>query len=246
MVMFIWLIQSTRLALVQALHSEDIVSMSKKLVDLILIGIVVFAIVGCASGGGSAGLVTEPTTPPPSNNTPTQPFQTIDPIEYTYDTIHGNITVTYSSGSYLDDNNFPKTDKYKIADYGFFQITTQGRHDGMSRNPQETQDAGPFSNAGVVHRADLNGDGHQDFYYEGFFEGDRDDMPRSYLHAFLNDGNGHFVYSPELFAGGTSPCINYGDLDYKEDPYHECGFSRHFSRSLVADLNGDGIDDFFI
>ena len=219
--------------------------MSKKLVDFILIGIVVFAIVGCASGGGSAGLVTEPTTPPPSNNTPTQPFQTIDPIEYTYGTIHGDITVTYSSGSYLDDNNFPKTDKYKIADYGFFQITTQGRHDGMSRNPQETQDAGPFSNAGVVHRADLNGDGHQDFYYEGFFEGDRDDMPRSYLHAFLNDGNGHFVYSPELFAGGTSPCINYGDLDYKEDPYHECGFSRHFSRSLVADFNGDGIDDFF-
>ncbi|MBM38506.1 MAG: hypothetical protein CMO97_05475 [Woeseia sp.] len=220
--------------------------MLKKLVDLLFVGLVIFALLGlggCASGGGSAGLVTEPTTPPPST-TSTQPYQTIDPFTYTYDTVHGDISVTYSSGSYLDDSNFPKTDKYKIADYGFFQITTQGRHDGTSRNPQETQDAGPFLNAGVVHRADLNGDGHQDFYYEGFFEGDREDMPRSYLHAFLNDGNGHFVYSPELFAGGTSPCINYGDLDYKTDPNHECGFSRHFSRSLVADFNGDGIDDF--
>ena len=221
--------------------------MSKRFFDILFLGLVILALLGmggCASGGGSAGLTTQDSTPPPSN-TPTQPYQTIDPFEYTYNTIHGDITVKYGSGSYLDDNNFPKTDKYKIADYGFFQITTQGRHDGTSRNPQETQDAGPFFNAGVVHRADLNGDGHQDFFYEGFFEGDREDMPRSYLHAFLNDGNGHFVYAPELFAGGSAPCINYGDLDYKTDPNHECGFSRHFSRSLVADFNGDGIDDFF-
>lgn len=220
--------------------------MLKKLTDIILIGLVVFAIIGCASGGGGAG-VSAPITPPPSgggSTTPTQPYQTIDKFDYTYNTIHGDINVSYGSGSYLDDSNFPKTDKYKIADYGFFQITTQGRHDGTSRNPQETQDAGPFLNAGLIHRADLNGDGHQDFYYEGFFEGDRDDMPRSYLHAFLNDGNGHFVYSPELFAGGSSPCINYGDLDYKSDPQHECGYVRHLQRSLVADFNGDGIDDF--
>ena len=222
--------------------------MLKKVFDLLFILLIVLGLsglVGCASGGGSAGLVQTTNTTPTPTPTTTQPYQTIDAFGYTYDTMHGDITVTYSSGSYLDDSNFPKTDKYKIADYGFFQITTQGRHDGMSRNPQETQDAGPFSNAGVVHRADLNGDGHQDFYYEGFFEGDRDDMPRSYLHAFLNDGNGHFVYSPELFAGGTSPCINYDDLDYKTDPSHECGYVRHLQRSLVADFNGDGIDDFF-
>ena len=215
----------------------------KNLFDLAIILLLVIAITSCASGGGSSALVQEQVTPP-TPTTPVQPFQTIDPFQYTYDTMHGDITVTYGSGSYLDDSNFAKTDKYKIADYGFFQITTQGRHDGTSRNPQEIQDAGPFLNAGIIHRADLNGDGHQDFYYEGFFEGDRDDMPRSYLHAFLNDGSGHFVYSPELFAGGSSPCINYGDLDFKTDAQHECGMVRHLQRSLVADFNGDGIDDF--
>tara|TARA_B100001964_G_scaffold120668_1_gene134042 strand:- start:1190 stop:3202 length:2013 start_codon:yes stop_codon:yes gene_type:complete len=151
----------------------------------------------------------------------------------------------YGPGSYLDDSHFPKTDKYKIADYGFFQITTVGRHDGMSRNPQEVQDAGPFLTAGVVHRADLNGDGHEDFYYEGAFEGDREFTPNQYLNAFINDGNGHFVNSPDIFAGGTSPCINYGDLDFKTDPYNDCGYVRHLQRGLVGDFNGDGIDDFF-
>ena len=160
----------------------------KNLFDLAIILLLVIAITSCASGGGSSALVQEQVTPP-TPTTPVQPFQTIDPFQYTYDTMHGDITVTYGSGSYLDDSNFAKTDKYKIADYGFFQITTQGRHDGTSRNPQEIQDAGPFLNAGIIHRADLNGDGHQDYYYEGFFEGDRDDMPRSYLHAFLIHGH---------------------------------------------------------
>ena len=195
----------------------------------------------CGGGGGGALVNNTPSTP----STPTQPYQTIDSIEYNYDTSHGEINVTYGSGSYLDDSNFSKTDKYKIADYGFFQITTVGRHDGTSRNPQEVQDAGPFSVAGVVHRADLNGDGHEDFFYEGFFEGDRESMPNSYLHAFINDGNGHFVYSPDIFAGGISPCINYGDLDFKTDPYNDCGYVRHLQRGLVGDFNGDGIDDFF-
>ena len=219
--------------------------MSKKIVDIILIGAVIFALVGCASGGGSAG-VSAPVLPPSggSSTTPTQPFQTIDPIVYNYTLDpHGDTTITYRSGTYKDDSQFAKTDKYKIADYGFFEIFMEGRHDGTSRNPQETQDAGPWINAGKIHRADLNGDGHEDFYYEGFFEGDRTDMPRSYLHAFLNDGNGHFNYAPELFSGST--CINYGDLDNKTDANHECGYTVHLQRSIVADFNGDGIDDFF-
>jgi len=223
--------------------------MSKKIVDLILIGAVIFAVVGCASGGGSAGVPT--TNAPPSGSTggstPTQPYQTIQPIVYNYsldpdgDGTPSDFSVTYQSGTYRDESQFPKTDKYKIADYGFFEITTTGRHSGVTGI--EAQDPGPFRVAGKVHRADLDGDGHEDFYYEDFFEGNRDDMPRSYLHAFLNDGNGHFIYSPDIFEGST--CINYGDLDFKDDPNHECGFNTHLQRGLVADFNGDGIDDFW-
>ena len=82
--------------------------MSKRFFDILFLSLVILALLGmggCASGGGSAGLTTQDTTPPPSN-TPTQPYQTIDPFEYTYNTIHGDITVSYGSGSYLDDNNF--------------------------------------------------------------------------------------------------------------------------------------------
>lgn len=213
----------------------------KELKNILVLLAATVSLVSCTGGGRLSTLINEPLT----LLSVEQPYQTIDPIEYNYDTVHGNISVRYSSGVYKDENQFPKTDKYEIADYGFFQIYTEGMHDGTSRNPLEVQDAGPFIIAGFVHRADLNGDGYQDFLYEGGFEGDRDDMPRSYLHAFLNDGFGHFIYSPEIFADQTPPCINYGDLDYKKDPYHECGFVRHHQRSLVADFNGDGMDDFF-
>ena len=98
--------------------------MSKKIVDLILIGIVVFAIVGCARGGGSAGLVTESTHP---NNTPTI-FSNYRPIEYTYDTIHGDITVTYSSGSYQMITTSQKQTNTKLLTTA--STTPQGRHDG--------------------------------------------------------------------------------------------------------------------
>ena len=60
--------------------------MSKKIVDIILIGAVIFAVVGCASGGGSAGISTTNTPPSGSTggSTPTQPYQTIQPIVYNY------------------------------------------------------------------------------------------------------------------------------------------------------------------
>ncbi len=225
--------------------------MSKKILKSIFdVGVIIIlgiAVTSCASGGGSSNpVVSAPTTPPSSggSTTPTQPFQTIDPVAYNYTLDpHGDISVTYQSGTYQDENQFPRTDKYKIADYGFFEIITEGRHNGQTRNDVEFQPAGAFDVQGKVFRADLNGDGHQDFYYEGHFGGARDDMPRSYLHAFLNDGNGHFNYAPELFEGST--CINYGDLDIKTDPNHECGFTVHFQRGLVADFNGDGIDDYW-
>lgn len=219
----------------------------KNILDFTVIIALAIFLTSCASGGGGGSSVVATPATPPSNGgstTPTQPYQTIDPIVYNYTLDpHGDISVTYQSGTYQDENQFPRTDKYKIADYGFFEIITQGRHNGQTRNETESQPAGPYDVTGKVFRADLNGDGHEDFYYEGAFGGARDDMPRSYLHAFLNDGNGHFNYAPELFEGST--CINYGDLDIKTDPNHECGFTTHLQRGLVADFNGDGIDDYW-
>ena len=59
----------------------------------------------------------------------------------------------------------------------------------------------------VNHRADLNGDGWQDFYMV-LWAGDRPNWnghPNSYVYAWLNDGDGNFILSNDLFEG--NPCF---------------------------------------
>ena len=157
---------------------------------------------------------------------------------YDYSLTSGDVTVTYGQGEYKDSSNFPSTDKYKVEDYGFFQITAQGIHDGQNRNPDENLPPQPWDNISTIIGADLNGDGYEDFYLVEAWEGSRDDQPNSHLFAFINNGNGQF----EVQKLG---CIGYGDLDYKTDPNHQCGFVSHWQRPIVADFNGDGIDDFY-
>ena len=147
-------------------------------------------------------------------------------------------TVTYGVAEIQPSSNFDRTDKYRIVDYGFFQITAEGLHDGQQRNKDEAGDPGYWAQVGDIIRADLNGDGWEDFFYSEMWEGSRDTQPNSYLWAFYNDGNGHFT--PEKIG-----CIGYGDLDLKTDPNHECGFVSHWQRPIVADFNGDGLDDFY-
>ena len=99
-------------------------------------------LIGCASSGGGASSP-DPYTPPPSggSTTPTQPYQTIDPIVYNYDLgINGDTTVTYQSGDYRDTSEFARTDKYKIAHYNFFQITVDGIHKGTDYAGQTPTD----------------------------------------------------------------------------------------------------------
>ena len=157
---------------------------------------------------------------------------------YDYSLASGDVTVTYGQGEYKDSSNFPSTDKYKVEDYGFFQITAQGIHDGQNRNPDENLPPQPWDNISTIIGADLNGDGYEDFYLVEAWEGSRDDQPNSHLFAFINNGSGQF----EVQKLG---CIGYGDLDYKTDPNHQCGFVSHWQRPIVADFNGDGIDDFY-
>ena len=193
-----------------------------------------FILHGCSSGGGS---MVQPT--PSAVITPTaHTFQNFDTQTIVYELEGVETTVQYSTGEYQPPDNFDKTDKYKIAEYGFFQITAKGLHDGQHRNDDEALPSQPWDQDGQIYKADLNGDGWEDFFYQEAWEGSRDDQPNSYLWAFYNTGNGQF--RPERIG-----CIGYGDLDYKTDPSHACGFVSHIQRPIVADFNGDGLDDFY-
>ena len=200
----------------------------------ILVAICGVFIYGCKSSGSI-------TQPSPIIATAVAPAATVTQFEddvQVYNLEDVETTVTYSVGEIQPSSNFDRTDKYKIAEYGFFQITAEGLHDGQHRNDDEALPSQPWDQDGEIYRADLNGDGWEDFFYQEAWEGSRDAQPNSYLWAFYNDGNGQF--RPEKIG-----CIGYGDLDYKTDPSHECGFVSHLQRPIVADFNGDGIDDFY-
>ena len=201
-----------------------------------IILLVIFA-TGCASGGGGTPY-TAPSIPVvPAAPTP-HSFVPYEKETHVYDLEDVETTVTYGVGEYQPPENFDKTDKYKIAEYGFFQITAKGLHDGQHRNDDEALPSQPWDQDGEIYRADLNGDGWEDFFYMEHWEGSRDDQPNSHLWAFYNDGTGQF--RPEKIG-----CIGYGDLDFKTDTSNPCGFVSHLQRPLVGDFNGDGIDDFY-
>ena len=168
-------------------------------------------LVGCAGGGSGVLLPTDHTQ---TVATPSHSFVPFATQTYQYDLEGVETTVTYGQGEYKDSSNFPSTDKYKVEDYGFFQITAQGIHDGQNRNSDEKLPPQPWDNISTIIRADLNGDDHEDFYLVEAWEGSRDDQPNSHLFAFINNGRGQF----EMQKLG---CIGYGDLDYKTDPNHQ-------------------------
>ena len=191
--------------------------------------------VGCTSMGSGVPLPEDQLQEIPTSNHSFIPYE--EEI-HVYDLEDVETTVTYGVGEYQTSDNFEKTDKYTIEEYGFFQITAEGLHDGQDRCCNEELPPQPWDQDGEIYRADLNGDGWQDFFYMEHWEGSRDAQPNSYLWAFYNDGNGQF--RPEQMG-----CIGHGDMDYKTDPNHECGFVSSFQRPIVADFNGDGIDDFY-
>ena len=145
-----------------------------------------------------------------------------------------SVTEKYDMTDYTTAGLPAPTDKYKIADYGFFRSTITGSHPAY-----EYEDTTPilsFMQHGRVLRADLNGDGWQDFYMVNTVGNNRYELnPNAMLFAFLNDGDGNFVLSNDLFPEGN-PCIKGEDCD--NDTESQGGV-------VVADFNGDGLDDIY-
>lgn len=223
--------------------------MSKKIVDLILISAVIFAVVGCASGGGSAGIAIQTPTPPapPTTNTETDKRYIFDEFNYSWETIYGDVSMSYTTAPFSPSSNFPSNDKYKIADYGFLRTIITGTHTGDSTVANEETNPGPWNNYGRWFEANLNGDEHVDLIYVGQPVGSREWVPESLMLTFINDGEGHYKLASELFENNTFPCVwGGGNIDAKTDPYDKCGFQQGLTNGkIVADFNGDGISDYY-
>lgn len=215
---------------------------------LTALALAVSALVGCASGGGAGNVVS--TTPPPSGGgggttTPTDSRIAFQSFTQKFTGTYGDTSVIYEMAP-LTTTGLPEpTEKYKVTDYGFLRIRVEGSHNGSSEGAESTS-PGAWSPGGYWFEADLNGDEHKDLYFIGHMEGAVDWMPGSNLMAFINDGNGHYRLAPEVFEGGTFPCIaGDGPLNNKTNPNDTCGFQNSNNFPIVQDFNGDGITDVF-
>ena len=217
------------------------------------IGLVIFGtalLAGCASGGGGTTVATPSTQVVPTAVTPATPIDArikFDPIvQKETIPVYGDVTKTYSVGEYKASSNFPSTEKYKIADYAFFTASVKGTHTGFNADPNEPIRAGTWEPTYQIMEADINGDGHKDFFAVEYIQGARDSSPKSNLLAFINDGNGHFKLSPDAFTAKQFPCIGGGNQLNSTTPNSECGFYKSLIRHpVVDDLDGDGKADFF-
>lgn len=217
-------------------------------------------LVGCAGGSGTINTPSTTAIPvvPPTTPTPT-PATTVD-TRIKFDTFSrsdklpsGDTTITYKVGDVAPTDNFPKTDKYKIVDHGFLEVTVKGLNPGCPRSEcgEEYAAPGPWNHrpASIIE-SDINGDGHQDFYVFEQIHGSREQSPNDLVLAFINDGKGHFKLSNNTVFATGSACIQQGGegpqslpaKDRKSDCGYTTGPLRH---ALVADFNSDGMDDIF-
>ena len=214
--------------------------MLKNTSNLTALLIISIGLASCASGGGSAGLaMTTPSAAPPPSTTPVDNRHHFDSWTTEYspgvDGFSSAVTHTFDMTEHTTTGLPAPTEKYKIADYGFFRSTINGHHAGYDYG-NESSILNSFLQRGQVIRADLNGDGWQDFYLV-MWAGDHDELiwePDSLVFAFLNDGDGNFILSQELFPEGN-PCFRG----------QNCVNAGHNKGVLVADFNGDGIDDIY-
>ena len=235
--------------LVQDLHLEETVNMFKKTLLLTAISSIV---VGCASGGGTnnitppepnAATVTTSSVTSTNDTTDADNRHSFSTQTFSYNTqdiagFSSEAVQTLSMTSHMQSGLPAPTEKYKIADYGFLQSTVTGHHAGYEAD-EESSILNSYIQRGQVKRADLNGDGWQDFYL-ALWVGDHMELdfePDSRVLAFINDGDGNFIIRDDLFPEGN-PCLAGSSS--------ECSnLSEHNKGLLVEDFNNDGIDDLF-
>jgi hypothetical protein len=224
--------------------------------SLVSLAVISSVLAGCAGGGGtinsasSTPTVVPPPATPPASTAPVDERIKFDTVTHTYNLPFGETSVTYKTGAHKPTENFSKTEKYKIADYGFLEVTVKGKHPGCPESlcGPEKSNPGPWGpGAHQIIETDINGDGYKDFYVFDSFIGHPDQGPTNLIHAFINDGKGHFKLSDNIVFDGGVACSQQGTSYYKgriTDP--KCGSTVGSARHiLVADFNGDGMDDIF-
>lgn len=205
----------------------------------------IIQLIGCSGGGSSKAptiISQEATQQETDQRIPFEAFtnEMVSPW--------GDVTATYSTSVYFASSYWPSNDKYKIVDYGFLEVTTEGTHPGDSYNPDEISYAGPYSNNAQWFEANLNNDEHVDLIYVGNNCCNRNYVLEDLMFTFINDGNGHYALSPEMFNDGIFPCVQGGRswLSDEIDTMHPCGNQQDYTNGkIVADFNGDGISDYY-
>ncbi len=222
--------------------------------NLVLLAAMSILLASCGGGGSETPpvLVSSPqvytlTTTAVDNRYKFEPFA------YTYMLPTGETTVGYRLGDFKSSDQFAKTHKYKIEDYGFFEVSVKGLNNGCPRSEcsEEYAPPGPWNHRPYqIIESDINRDGYKDFYLFETIHGSRDQSPNDLVHAFINDGRGHFQLSnTTVFATGTA-CIRQGGIGPQalvaKNKNSNCGYSTGSTRhALVADFNNDGMDDIF-
>ena len=216
-----------------------------KLPRLTIIGLLLVFIFSCASGGSS-----QETIPVIDNNPSAERDQRIPFNDFTksMSTPWGEASIEYSMTSHYPASGWPSNDKYKIEDYGFLSVTTNAKHPGDSYNPDEVSEAGPYTNNAQWFEADLNGDEYSDLIYIGNNCCNRDYVLEDLMLTFINNGEGHFELSSDIFLDNQFPCVNGGKswLSNNESTLHPCGNQADYTNGkIVADFNGDGMSDYY-
>ncbi len=216
-----------------------------KLSKSFIIGFSLLLIVSCASSGSRNDIV-----PAAEQSTLGERDLRIsfDSFTKNMSTPWGDASIEYSVTGHLPASDWPSNDKYKIEDYGFLSVTTNAKHPGDSYNPDEISEAGPYTNNAQWFEANLNGDEFSDLIYVGNNCCNRDYVLEDLMLTFINNGEGHFELSPNVFMSGQFPCVNGGKswLSNNESTLHPCGNQADYTNGkLVADFNGDGISDYY-
>jgi hypothetical protein len=226
-----------------------------------LVSIAAMSILLASCGGedsGSPTLVTistnQPSVPAPTSSTVDKRYK-FEPFSYTYMLPTGDTTVRYRVGEFKSSDQFLKTANFKIEDYSFFEATVTGLNNGCPRSEcgEEYAPPGPWNHRPYqIIESDINRDGYKDFYLFEWIHNSREEAPDDLIHAFINDGQGHFMLSNDSVFDSGKACTSSG-AEFPaqfgrppKDRNSKCGYQLGVVRHvLVADFNKDGVEDIF-